>query len=83
MDDDERYSVHEGREQKIDARRTLRVKIHHKWQAVTSSETSSEAYDRIFANPAEPKPPPVKEPDEVALAKRRYRDAFDAIRWAK
>lgn len=81
--DDERYSVHEGREQKIDQKRTLRVKAHRRWQAVTHSETSAEAYDRIFANPSEPTPAPAKEPDESVLAKRRYRDRFDEIRWSK
>ena len=77
MSDDDRFNVHDGKEQRIDARRTLRVKAVRKGQLIAASPQARENYDRIFG---QRKPADLAAaPADVVQAKKHFCENFDRI----
>lgn len=78
MDDDDRFTVFDGKTQQIDPKRTLRVKTVRKGQMVAASAQAAKNYDRIFGKRREGESAPAPTPDDVK-AKRHFRENFDRI----
>lgn len=81
------HGWHTGKEQRIDPKRTMRVKPHHRWKAACISPEFAAEFDRIFSTPSvgsgNANSPAEPEPTEEQLRRKAYRDNFDLAFGAK
>lgn len=85
-DDIDKHNWSTGREQRIDAKRTMRVKPHRRWRSACPSPEFAAEFDRIFATPSVGSEQPLitePEPTEEQLRRRAYRENFERAFGAK